>query len=77
MIDSNHANRGELLLGHRHEGMDLDMAWALPTMEALFRVWSRPVLVRTEADGKPLLLRFDGKDHTQEDVPDDGATRAD
>ncbi len=32
------SNRGELLLAHRYEGIDLDLAWAQPTMEALHRV---------------------------------------
>ncbi len=74
VVDSNHANRGELLLAHKHEGLDLDMKWAKPTMEALFRIWSRPVLVRTDFDGKPVVLKYDGKDHSQEEVQDDGLT---
>lgn len=74
VIDSNHANRGELLLAHRHEGIDLDMDWAQPTMEALHHVWTRPVLVRTQFEDEPRLLRYDGQEHSQEKVSDDGAS---
>ena len=70
VIDSNHANRGELLLFHHYEGVELDLAWAQPTMEALNRIWTRPVLVRTEVDGKPTVLRCDGQDHSAEEVSD-------
>ena len=76
VLDANHANRGELLLGHRHEGPDLDMAWAKPTMEALFRIWTRPVLLHSEFDGKPTMLRFDGKDHAEDETSEDPLKKA-
>jgi stage V sporulation protein R len=68
VVDSNYANRGELLIWHRHEGMDLKLDWARATMESLCRIWGRPVLVRTMLDEKATVLRFDGKDHTSETV---------
>ena len=37
-------------------------------MEALFCIWTRPVLVRTVLDEKHTVLRYDGKDHTSETV---------
>lgn len=61
--DSNFENRSELLLLHRHEGIDLKMDWAMATMEALFKIWQRPVNVLTVVDEKGKLLTFDGKDH--------------
>lgn len=66
VLDANHANRGELVLGHQHEGMDLDLQWAERALGNLQRVWSRPVLVKTELDGKPVWLRHDGTDFSQE-----------
>jgi stage V sporulation protein R len=66
--DTNHLNRGELLLLHRHEGLDLKLDWAQATLEALFRIWTRPVLVRTVQNERPTVLRYDGKDHTSETV---------
>jgi stage V sporulation protein R len=68
VVDMNHQNRGELLLLHHHEGIDLKLDWAQATMEALSRIWTRPVLVRTVLGGKPTILRFDGKEHTSETV---------
>jgi len=33
-------------------------------MAALTRVWRRPVNLLTNVDGKPKMLRYDGKEHT-------------
>jgi stage V sporulation protein R len=62
--DANYENRGELLLRHRHEGVDLQLDHARATLEALYRVWRRPVCLQTLVEGKPRLLRFDGKEHS-------------
>jgi stage V sporulation protein R len=63
--DGNHENRGELLLRHRHEGVDLQPDHARATLTALYRVWRRPVTVLSVFDNKPRSLRFDGKDHAE------------
>ena len=63
--DANYENRGELLLRHRHEGVDLDEDQARATLAALERIWRRPVNLATATEGKPQLLRFDGKEHTE------------
>lgn len=63
--DANHDNRGELLLRHRHEGTDLHEDNARATLSALERLWRRPVSIHTILDGKPKLMRFDGKDHSE------------
>jgi stage V sporulation protein R len=68
VVDSNHLNRSELLLVHRHEGVDLELAWAQATLEALFKIWTRPINVRTVMEGKHTLIRYDGKEHTSETV---------
>ncbi len=57
--DGNFNNRGELLLRHDHEGVDLDLAQARDTLHNLFRVWTRPVSTLTRIDGKAKLLRWD------------------
>jgi stage V sporulation protein R len=64
--DANHANRGELLLVHRHEGTDLHQDHARATLEALTRIWRRPVNLRTLIHDKPRLLRYDGSAHSDE-----------
>jgi len=68
VTDANHMNRGELVLHHRHEGVDLRGDWAQATLEALHRVWTRPVQVETVVDGKPTLLRYDGREHQAEKI---------
>jgi stage V sporulation protein R len=63
--DANHDNRGELLLRHRHEGIDLHEENARATLVALERVWRRPAAILTQLEGKPKLLRWDGREHTE------------
>jgi stage V sporulation protein R len=63
--DGNHDNRGELLLRHRHEGVDLQADHARATLAALHRIWRRPVNLISTFDAKPKTLRFDGKEHTE------------
>jgi stage V sporulation protein R len=68
--DGNFENRGELLLVHDHRGVDLRADYAKETLNSLVRVWRRPVCLSTLADGKRVLLRFDGKDHSvKHDAP--------
>ena len=65
VVDKNHENRGELLLEHDHQGVDLKLDWAKEVLAALVRVWRRPVELHTVVDGKPSLVRFDGSEHVQ------------
>jgi stage V sporulation protein R len=70
--DGNFENRGELMLRHKHEGVDLKMDHARDTLEALARVWKRPVNILTRVDSKGKLMRYDGRDHSEKgaDYPD-------
>ncbi len=65
VVNKNHENRGELLLVHEHTGVDLRIDYAERVLEALERVWKRPVLVSTVIEESPKILRFDGKEHTR------------
>jgi stage V sporulation protein R len=66
--DGNYENRGELLLRHAHEGVDLKMDHARDTIANLCRVWKRPVNLLTKSDGKGKLLRYDGQTHSEKTV---------
>ena len=66
--DANFENRGELFLRHQHHGVDLDAEKAKETLKNLQRVWRRPVALATQVEGRPVLLRFDGKDHSSRPV---------
>ena len=73
--DGNFENRSELLLRHRHEGVDLRVDHAKDTLEAFVRVWKRPVNLVTRQEGKGKLMRYDGKEHSEKSVEYiDGAT---
>ncbi len=64
ILDANHDNRGELLLEHRHEGVDLRIDWARDVLENLGRLWKRPVRLATVLKDKEVHLRHDGSDHS-------------
>jgi stage V sporulation protein R len=70
--DANHANRGELLLRHRWDGLDLKLDYARDTLEALFRIWKRPVHVLTRVEDRGRVLSFDGERHAAEGTKEDG-----
>jgi len=67
VVDANYLNRGELLLGHRHEGKDLKLDYARDTLRNLERVWRRPTSILTLIDDKPKRIRFDGSEVTISD----------
>ncbi|WP_336036935.1 SpoVR family protein [Halobacterium yunchengense] len=49
VYDANYRNRGELLLGHEYNGVALDGEQAAATLERVFELWGRPVVLRTIA----------------------------
>lgn len=64
--DGNYKNRGELFLEHQHNGVDLQIAWARDTLANLYRLWTRPVHIETNLEGKTATLSFDGTEHKTE-----------
>jgi stage V sporulation protein R len=58
VMDGNFQNKGELLLWHKHQGLDLDVKWARETMRAVSEIWGRPVNVETEVDNQKKILRY-------------------
>lgn len=66
--DGNYNNRGELLLNHQHEGVDLEYDKAIETLKSLQALWQRPTHLITKYGGQPKLLSFDGKDFSEKDV---------
>ena len=65
VVDGNYRNRGELLLRHEFNGVDLKLDHARDTLANVHSMWGRPVHLETVVDGKPTLLSFDGTEHTQ------------
>jgi stage V sporulation protein R len=68
VVDANVDNRGELLLLHLHNGVDLEPGYARDTLANLQALWRRPVAIRTKVDGRDVVLRFDGKEHGERNV---------
>merc|ERR1711916_189411 len=52
VTDSNHRNRGELLLYHDHQGVDLRKDYAEAVLTSLQRIWRRPVELETRLEEK-------------------------
>jgi stage V sporulation protein R len=76
ILDANHRNRGELYLVHRQEGIDLKLDEARETLQALNRIWKRPVHLQTLLAEKGKVLSFDGTDHREKDLRDAAASEA-
>lgn len=62
VIDSDHENRGGLLLQHEFDGADLDLNYANLTLRYIYELWGRPVTLKTTHDSKPLTFMYNGTD---------------
>ena len=63
--NANFENKGELLLHHVHEGLDLQPNYMDATMQNLYKLWKKPVNMITTMDSDPQLFRFDGNEYTK------------
>lgn len=71
VLDGNFENRGELLLGHVWEGIDMQPDYLSETLKNIQAIWSRPVALATIMDGEGQLIRYDGKEfETIKDAPE-------
>lgn len=68
VVDGNWDNKGELMLNHRHEAVDLKLDYARDTLQNLQSMWQRPANLYTRVDGKGVILRFDGSEHSEKNV---------
>ena len=66
VLDGNYRNRGEMYLGQRHLGVDMDVKYAIETLKGLQKLWRRPVHLQAQVDGEPILFSFDGAQSTQQ-----------
>jgi len=65
VVDGNHKNRGELLLEHRFNGVELKIGWAEDTLANLCRLWKRPVHIKTVLEECEYIISFDGTEATR------------
>jgi len=66
--DANYENRGELLMVHQHEGIDLDYDRGFDTLRNVQAIWRRPVHLFTRYNSQAKLLSFDGKETHERDA---------
>jgi len=59
ITDADFNRRRELYLNHQHDGRDLHLGYAERTLQHLYTLWGRRVLLETEVNGKPTRLAFD------------------
>ena len=78
LTDANAGNKGNLLLEHRHYGIDLDPGYVREVLKNLYAIWTRPVGIKTRdsEQNKPILASFDGTEFKEEEITDaDGASK--
>ncbi|MCP4591599.1 MAG: SpoVR family protein [bacterium] len=68
VLDGNYRNRGELYLGHKHCGIDLEIKTAVETLKAVHEFWQRPVHICALIDEDYMLFSFDGEQSTQQRI---------
>jgi stage V sporulation protein R len=66
VIDGDYDRNRELYLQHRYEGVELDMKYAHKTLEYIHKLWGRDVHLETIVDNEPLVLHYDGEEHTED-----------
>ena len=71
VLDGNYANRGELYLGHKHCGVDLEIRYATETLKNVHAVWGRPVHLHARIDDENVLFSYDGEQSTQQRISED------
>lgn len=62
LVDADCDGQGELLLRHRHDGRDLQLAMAGETLKSLARLWGRAVHLLTLEEGQGRRLSSDGEE---------------
>lgn len=61
-MDDDYHGRGELLLMHRYEGLELDRKYVDRTLPLVYRLWGRPVHLETRSEDKrKLAYCYDGE----------------
>lgn len=70
--DANFENRGELLMNHMYEGVDMQPDFMQETLKNTYKIWNRPVNLATVMDNEAQLFRFDGKEYTRHSIKESG-----
>jgi stage V sporulation protein R len=68
VVNANYENKGELVLAHRHDGVDLEPNYAKETLKNLQALWRRPVGIMSKGEGKSILMRHDGQTFAEKKI---------
>jgi stage V sporulation protein R len=71
VADGNYANRGELYLAHKWNGVDLDIKYAVETLKNVQHIWRRPVHLQAQINEEMVLFSFDGEQSQQQKIHGD------
>jgi len=71
VVDGNYGNRGELYLAHQHNGLDIEIKYAVETLRNLHKVWQRPCHLQARIDDDMMLFSFDGGQAKQQTIRED------
>ena len=71
VADGNYCNRGELYMAHQHNGLDLEIKYAVETLKNVYRIWQRPVHMQARIDDDMILFTFAGDQPKQQTIHDD------
>jgi len=81
IINGNLLNQGVLLLKHFHEGMDLDPEYRDKTLEHIYYIWKRPVILLSketldEKQGeKNVIHTYNGNEHERAEISEEMASK--
>jgi stage V sporulation protein R len=62
VVDGNFNDKGEMLLTHLFEGVEMQPDYMKATMENIFTIWKKPVHLATVMDGEGRIYSWDGQD---------------
>jgi stage V sporulation protein R len=71
VVDGNYCNRGELYLAHQHNGMDIEIKYAIETLKNVYQIWRRPVHLQARIDDDMILFSFAGDQAKQQTIHED------
>ena len=71
VVDANYKNAGELYLAHKHNGLDIEIKYAIETLKGVQHIWTRPVHLQARIDDDMMLFSYDGKQSHQQKIHDD------
>ncbi len=61
-VDHNTNNKGELLLSHLFEGVEMQPDYMKETMARVFEIWQKPVHISTVLDKEAKVVTYDGQE---------------